>query len=155
MLTNAQTVTADLHALGYRNQISVDFSKIVIEAMKTKYASLESDWRVMDVRKLELEGGTVDIAIDKGTLDAFIHGSLWDPPQDVRENVGAYVDEVYSNRTVNKTERRSARNIRELTLYMVGCTSLEARRQMDLHYIPPTSFHETSPSTRRDLGTRS
>lgn len=48
----------------------------------------------MDLRKLELEDASIDIAIDKSTLDAFLHGSLWDPPEDVRESVGAYVDQV-------------------------------------------------------------
>jgi len=63
--------------------------------MMLKYASLNtSKWQVMDVRDLKLEDGSVDIAIDKGTLDAFLHGSLWDPPDDVKENVGKYVDEV-------------------------------------------------------------
>jgi hypothetical protein len=62
--------------------------------MAIKYAQLQTSWRVMDVRDLELGTAKVDIAIDKGTLDAFIHGSLWDPPDDVRENVGKYVDEV-------------------------------------------------------------
>jgi len=32
--------------------------------------------------------------IDKATPEAMIHGSLWDPLDDVRENVGKYVDEV-------------------------------------------------------------
>ena len=49
---------------------------------------------MMDVRHLELSDQLVDVAIDKGTLDAMIHGSLWDPPEDVRRNVGMYVDEV-------------------------------------------------------------
>ena len=71
-------MTADFHSLGYENQINVDFSAVVIEAMKEKYKDLGSDWRVMDVRNLELESGSVDIAVDKGTLDAFIHGSLWE-----------------------------------------------------------------------------
>lgn len=62
--------------------------------MMLKYASLKTSWQVMDVRDLKLEDGSVDLAIDKGTLDAFLHGSLWDPPGDVRENVGKYVDEV-------------------------------------------------------------
>jgi len=48
----------------------------------------------MDVRKLQMPNESVDVAIDKGTLDAMIHGSLWDPPADVRNNVGNYVDEV-------------------------------------------------------------
>lgn len=30
----------------------------------------------------------------QGTLDAFLHGSMWDPPEDVRDNVGRYVDGV-------------------------------------------------------------
>jgi EEF1A lysine methyltransferase 4 len=84
-------LTADLHALGYSNRISVDFSQVVINAMIIKYAELNTQWNVMDVRKLNLSTATIDIAIDKGTLDMFIHGSLWDPPDDVRTNVGLYV----------------------------------------------------------------
>lgn len=90
----SSTLTADLHALGYTNQTSVDFSQVIIDAMKSKYSHLESRWCVMDVRYLELSDGSVDMAIDKGTLDAMIHGSLWDPPDDVRCNVGKYVNEV-------------------------------------------------------------
>jgi hypothetical protein len=62
--------------------------------MRAKYAALHQEWRVMDVRSLELADAEVDVAVDKGTLDAMIHGSLWDPPEDVCENVGRYVDEV-------------------------------------------------------------
>ncbi|TVY88067.1 Endothelin-converting enzyme, partial [Lachnellula willkommii] len=74
------TLTADLHTLGYTHQLSVDFSQVVIEAMKLKYAALGADteWRVMDVRALEMGDGSVDVAVDKGTLDAFLYGSLWD-----------------------------------------------------------------------------
>lgn len=62
--------------------------------MKAKYQSLELDWQVMDVRRMGLESATFDIAIDKGTLDAMLHGSLWDPEDDVKANSKAYVDEV-------------------------------------------------------------
>ncbi|RKF64918.1 putative endothelin-converting enzyme 2 [Erysiphe neolycopersici] len=62
--------------------------------MKKKYASLETQWSVMDVRDLQLEDKSVDFALDKGTLDAFLHGSLWDPPEDVTKNVGLYVGQV-------------------------------------------------------------
>ncbi|KAI9835155.1 MAG: hypothetical protein M1819_002524 [Sarea resinae] len=90
------TLTADLHALGYHNQTSVDFSRVVIAAMQAKYAHLAgARWRVMDVRELELPDACVDVAIDKSTLDAMIHGSLWDPPDDVRRSVRMYVDEVF------------------------------------------------------------
>jgi len=62
--------------------------------MKSKYAQLDTRWLLMDVRELDLPDASVDIAVDKGTLDAFVHGSLWDPPDDVRANVGKYVNEV-------------------------------------------------------------
>lgn len=62
--------------------------------MKAKYSDLNTRWEFMDVRDLQLADASVDVAIDKGTLDAMIHGSLWDPPEDVRENVGRYVREV-------------------------------------------------------------
>lgn len=89
-----QTLTADLHKVGYRNQLSIDFSQVAIDAMKEKYQSLETNWKVMDVRRMDLENATFDIAIDKGTLDAMLHGSLWDPEDDVKANSKAYVDEV-------------------------------------------------------------
>jgi hypothetical protein len=87
-------MTADLYNLGYTNQTSVDFSPVVIEAMDAKYSELNTQWRVMDIRQLEIPDGSINVAIDKITMDAMIHGSLWDPPEDVRRNVGQYVDEV-------------------------------------------------------------
>lgn len=63
--------------------------------MSQKYAALNTTWLEMDIRDMALiESGSIDVAIDKGTLDAMLHGSLWDPPDDVRESVGRYVDEV-------------------------------------------------------------
>lgn len=61
-----------------------------------KYEALKGCiWKVMDVRTLDGIGDQeVGFANDKGTLDAFLYGSLWDPPSEVRENVGAYVDQV-------------------------------------------------------------
>ena len=67
----------------------------------------------MDVRKMDIGDSTFDVAIDKvslwlyqlchtqrekGTLDAMLHGSLWNPEDDVKANVGAYVDEVGASR---------------------------------------------------------
>ncbi len=63
--------------------------------MKLKYSDLEeATWLVMDVRDLQLPDNSVDVAIDKGTLDVMMHGSVWDPPPDVLSNVGKYVDQV-------------------------------------------------------------
>jgi hypothetical protein len=72
----------------------VDFSAVVIDAMKVKYAALDQKWTVMDVRCMQFDDVSIDIAIDKGTLDAMLHGSMWDPPDDVRKAVGEYVNEV-------------------------------------------------------------
>ena len=48
----------------------------------------------MDVRNLGIPDASIDVAIDKGTLDAMIHGSPLDPPDDVQRNMGSYVGEV-------------------------------------------------------------
>jgi hypothetical protein len=48
----------------------------------------------MDIRDLKFSDKVFDIAIDKGTLDSFLHGSLWAPPPEVKENVRVYVNEV-------------------------------------------------------------
>ena len=54
----------------------------------------EIDWRVMDIRALTFDDNSFDVAIDKATLDAMLYGSLWDPEDEVKENVRRYVDEV-------------------------------------------------------------
>lgn len=41
-----------------------------------------------------IENASIDVAVDKTTLDAMLYGSLWDPSDEVRKNVGDYVDEV-------------------------------------------------------------
>ncbi|KAL9636774.1 MAG: hypothetical protein Q9164_002618 [Protoblastenia rupestris] len=86
------TLTSDLVNLGYHDQISVDFSNTVIAQMQSRYPNL--DWRVDDVRHLQLEDRSIDIAIDKGTMDAMLYGSPWDPPPEVQDNVAKYVNEI-------------------------------------------------------------
>ena len=70
----------------------MDFSEVVIKQMQSKHPYL--DWRVDDVRHLHVDDSSIDIAIDKGTLDAMLYGSPWDPPDEVLENVRQYVNEV-------------------------------------------------------------
>jgi len=81
---------------GYQNQLCVDFSTVVVELMsKTSAPDAGIEWQWADVRHMEeIPDGSVDVAFDKGTLDAMIHGSMWDPPDDVKDNVGRYVNEV-------------------------------------------------------------
>ena len=93
----------ELYKLGHQQQINVDFSPVVIATMKA--ASPEMQWLVMDVRKLDFSDASFDVAIDKGTLDAMIHGSPWNPPDDVRSNIRAYVDEVSRSRRLASDRR--------------------------------------------------
>lgn len=54
------------------------------------------EWKRADVRDLEmLADKSVDVALDKGTLDAMIYGSGWNPPDEVRSNTGRYMREVH------------------------------------------------------------
>ncbi|KAK3666386.1 hypothetical protein LTR22_002690 [Elasticomyces elasticus] len=86
------TLPIDLSDLGYKDQTAVDFSATVIANMKSAHPSIE--WMKMDIRHLTFEAESFDICIDKATLDAMLYGSLWDPEDEVRANVKAYVDEV-------------------------------------------------------------
>ena len=72
--------------------MSIDFSTVVIDKMKAQHPDM--DWRVMDVRKMDFDADSFDVAIDKFTLDAMLYGSLWDPEEEVKENVALYVNEV-------------------------------------------------------------
>lgn len=84
----------ELLAVGYINQICVDFSTIVIKLMAAK--NLEGvTWLCEDVRDMPIiESQSIDVAFDKGTLDAMINGSPWDPPDEVKSNTSRYMKEV-------------------------------------------------------------
>lgn len=68
--------------------------------MSKRHAGLElSDkiqWQRLDVREMKdsVPDASVDVAFDKGTLDAMIHGSPWSPPEDTIANTGKYLREV-------------------------------------------------------------
>ena len=93
-LTKNQTLTADLYDLGFTDQVNIDFSEVVIKGMEAKYSYLGAEWKVMDVRQMDFSNGSFEIAIDKATMDSMFHGSMWDPPEDVRDNINKYLDEV-------------------------------------------------------------
>lgn len=83
--------------MGYTSQICVDFSKVAIETMQERYASDSGiEWKCADVRELPMADQSIDIAFDKGTLDAMIFGSSLDPPEAVKENTARYIKEVCS-----------------------------------------------------------
>ncbi|PVH90720.1 S-adenosyl-L-methionine-dependent methyltransferase [Periconia macrospinosa] len=86
----------DLHSIGYKNQVCVDFSSVVINDMAARFAGNDGiEWKVLDVRHMEdIKDGDFEVAIDKGTLDSMISGSMWDLPEDVKRNTRSYIDEV-------------------------------------------------------------
>lgn len=55
----------------------------------------EVEWQYGDVRSMtNIATGSIDVAFDKGTLDAMIYGSPWSPPEEVMDNSGRYLKEV-------------------------------------------------------------
>lgn len=91
------TIPADLASIGYRRQLCVDFSTTVVDLMKDRHSSIPGiEWRRLDFRDMDsvASGWSVDVAFDKSGLDAMIHGSPWNPPQEVRDNTAAYLREV-------------------------------------------------------------
>ncbi|GIZ42715.1 hypothetical protein CKM354_000597400 [Cercospora kikuchii] len=88
------TVPRELLDQGYKNQTCVDFSPVVVKLMTAR--NLEGvTWLCEDVRDMPvIASESIDVAFDKGTLDAMIHGSPWSPPDDVQENSGRYMKEV-------------------------------------------------------------
>ncbi|KAL7622617.1 hypothetical protein AAE478_008130 [Parahypoxylon ruwenzoriense] len=89
-------VPAGLWGRGYKNQLCVDFSAIVVDLMSKRHSDMEGvEWRRADVRRMDdIPERSIDVAFDKGTLDAMIHGSPWSPPDDVKDNTGQYLREV-------------------------------------------------------------
>lgn len=52
-------------------------------------------WQWADVRDMpDVADSSFDLAFDKGTMDAMIHGSPWDPPEMVKDNTSRYLREV-------------------------------------------------------------
>lgn len=63
--------------------------------MRTRHKDLSIEWVLGDVRDMPaIAAKSVDVAFDKGTLDAMIHGSPWSPPSEVLDNTGKYMKEV-------------------------------------------------------------
>jgi len=63
--------------------------------MKSRHPGEGVEWTVGDVRDMPtIPTQSIDVAFDKGTLDAMIHGSPWSPPDEVMENTGRYMKEV-------------------------------------------------------------
>jgi len=64
--------------------------------MRARHAEEKGiEWRWADVRDMkEVASDSVDVAFDKGTLDAMIHGSPWSPSDQVLSDTSRYMREV-------------------------------------------------------------
>ncbi|KAJ4498978.1 S-adenosyl-L-methionine-dependent methyltransferase [Lentinula lateritia] len=97
-------LSEDMYDDGYHNIVNTDYSSIIIEKMKQRHgdARPQMEWHEMDVRDLEFDDSSFDVAIDKGTMDAMMtaKGDIWNPPQQVVDDCTREVREVI--RTLRK-----------------------------------------------------
>ncbi|KAL9596060.1 MAG: hypothetical protein Q9219_006046 [cf. Caloplaca sp. 3 TL-2023] len=95
-LNSVQTIPKDLSKQGYQDQICLDFSAVIVKNMAERHAGVQGiTWMQADARNMDkVTSGSVDVAFDKSTLDAMIHGSPWDPPADVLDNTSQYIQEM-------------------------------------------------------------
>ena len=91
-----QTFPEDFSKKGYKSQLCIDFSHVIVDSMSKRHSNIEGiTWKHADVRCLtDIPTASIDIAFDKGTLDAMIYGSPWDPPKEVLDNTSSYIREV-------------------------------------------------------------
>ncbi|RFN53271.1 endothelin-converting enzyme 2 [Fusarium flagelliforme] len=90
-------VPAELAGRGYKDQLCVDFSPVVVDLMTERHKDIPGiEWQRVDVRDMpSVTTGSIDVAFDKGTLDAMIYGSPWSPPDEVKDNTSKYLKEVH------------------------------------------------------------
>ncbi|KAI8844962.1 hypothetical protein BC829DRAFT_434937 [Chytridium lagenaria] len=84
----------DMFKDGYEKQVNVDYSSSVIDHMAQKYADAAPYFSYGET----FEEGEFDVAIDKGTLDAFLTGfpdeDPWSPSQAVITCAESYMTQV-------------------------------------------------------------
>ncbi|KAI0035330.1 S-adenosyl-L-methionine-dependent methyltransferase [Vararia minispora EC-137] len=97
------TLSEDMYDNGYKNIVNIDYSPVVISQMSSRHRGRrpEMECKFMDIRDLQFEDGSFDVAVDKGTMDAMMtaNGDVWasnknDPPQRVVEDCTKEVNEV-------------------------------------------------------------
>ena len=86
-----------MHADGFLDITSVDYSATVIEKMQEKcrhFAGLK--WLVMDVRDLKLDSHSFDVVIEKATLDALLASEKdpWNISDEGEATVACVLNEV-------------------------------------------------------------
>ncbi|TDL24082.1 S-adenosyl-L-methionine-dependent methyltransferase [Rickenella mellea] len=91
-------LSEEMYDDGYKNIVNVDYSGVVIGQMKKKHEESrpEMEWFEMDIQELSFGDESFDVAIDKGTMDAFLSakGDVWNPPEEAVQSCTREVDEV-------------------------------------------------------------
>ena len=60
---------------GFPDVTSVDYSSVVVDAMRARYAHVPKlRWETMDVRALGFPSESFNVVLEKGTLDALLTG---------------------------------------------------------------------------------
>lgn len=102
------------------------------------------EWKHMDIRDMVgVADKPVDFAFDKGTLDAMIHGSPWNPTETAKENTSGYLNEVCF--TMNTTKSFFLTNPQD-------SSSTEGRRRLSVCHFQTTTFYETASESRGCMG---
>lgn len=58
---------------GFKNLINIDYSETLIELMRDRCKKYkEMSWLTMDINNLQFEANSIDIIIEKGTLDSLL-----------------------------------------------------------------------------------
>ncbi|XP_063772713.1 EEF1A lysine methyltransferase 4 [Pseudophryne corroboree] len=89
------SLSVQLHKEGVSPLFSIDYSPVCIMEMAQRHADVpDMNWMVMDARQLQFPGGTFDLVIEKGTLDAMMVDEK--DPWTVTQETTSLVDEVLS-----------------------------------------------------------
>ncbi|CAO3608709.1 unnamed protein product [Cunninghamella blakesleeana] len=91
------TFGEDMYKDGYKNITNIDYSETVINNMKERCKDMpEMKWIEMDIKDLKFDNESFDVIIDKGTMDALMcdKGDVWDPSEELIQEVKGEVDEV-------------------------------------------------------------
>jgi SAM-dependent methyltransferase len=66
--------SGELYEAGYEKIINIDIAEAAVKKMQEKFAELPMEWHVMDATAMTFEDCRFKLAVDKGTLDAMMHG---------------------------------------------------------------------------------
>lgn len=67
-------LSSEMCKAGYKRIVNIDIAAPAVEKMAQEFVDLAMEWRVMDATRMDFAADRFDLAVDKGTLDAMMHG---------------------------------------------------------------------------------